>query len=140
MAKIGLTSGFTLVPEGTHIFKIVDVVYKEDFGRLEVVMETEDGLKHTERYSLLKADGSVNTRAYNAFSFFAKTAMQDFGLREIDHTDLIGHYIECDVTHDVVENRNKPGETVTFARLGDKRQSDGWGGNGGKLDLKSLLG
>ena len=33
MAKIGLTEGFTLIPEGTHVFQITDVKYKEDFGR-----------------------------------------------------------------------------------------------------------
>lgn len=31
MAKIGLTEGFTLIPEGTHVFKITEVNYKEDF-------------------------------------------------------------------------------------------------------------
>ena len=36
MAKIGLTEGFTLIPEGTHIFQITDVKYKEDFGKLEI--------------------------------------------------------------------------------------------------------
>lgn len=33
MAKIGLTEGFTLIPEGTHVFQITDVKYKEDFGK-----------------------------------------------------------------------------------------------------------
>ena len=28
MAKIGLTEGFTLIPEGTHVFQITDVKYK----------------------------------------------------------------------------------------------------------------
>lgn len=40
MAKIGLTEGFTLIPEGTHVFKITEVNYKEDFGKMEVVMQT----------------------------------------------------------------------------------------------------
>ena len=33
MAKIGLSEGFTLIPEGTHVFKITAVNYKEAFGR-----------------------------------------------------------------------------------------------------------
>lgn len=126
MAKIGLTSGFTLVPEGTHIFKITGVNYKEAFGKLEISMQTKDGTKHIERFSLLKSDGSPNEGALNAFSYFAKTALQNFDLEEIDHEDLVGHFIECVVEHDVQPNKNKPDQTITFARLADKRPSDGW--------------
>ena len=118
MAKIGLTEGFTLIPEGTHVFQITDVKYKEDFGN-----------KHIERFSLLKSDGSPNEGAYNAFSYFAKTALDNFDLTEIDHTDLIGHFIECDVEHDIQENKKKPGQNITFVRLADKRPSEGWGGS-----------
>lgn len=32
MAKIGLSEGFTLIPKGTHVFKIVEVKYKEDLS------------------------------------------------------------------------------------------------------------
>ena len=113
MAKIGLTEGFTLIPEGTHVFQITDVKYKEDFGKLEVYMQTQTGSKHIERFSLLKSDGSPNEGAYNAFSYFAKTALGNFDLTEIDHTDLIG-----------------PGQSITFVRLADKRPSAGWGGSG----------
>lgn len=127
MAKIGLTEGFTLIPEGTHVFKITDVKYKEDFGKLEVTMQTQGGTKHIERFGLLKSDGSPNEGAYNAFSYFAKTALQNFELNEIDHTDLIGHFIECDVEHEVQPNKNNPAKTVTFVHLTEKRRSDGWG-------------
>ena len=149
MARIGLTEGFSLIPEGTHIFCITAVNYKEAFGKMEVTMQTQGGSKHTERFSLLKSDGSPNEGALNAFSFFAKTAMNDFSLTEIDHEDLVGCYIECDVEHDVQENKNKPGKTVTFARLADKRPSGGWDIEMPKpaskttkpaMDLASLLG
>ena len=130
MAKIGLSEGFTLIPKGTHVFKIVEVKYKEDFGKMEIVMQLASGQKHTERFSLLKSDGSPNEGAYNAFSYFAKTALGNFDLTEIDHTDLIGHFIECDVEHDVQENKKKPGQSITFVRLADKRPSEGWGGSG----------
>ena len=126
MAKIGLTEGFSLIPEGTHTFKITAVKYKEEFGKLEVTMQTQGGSKHIERFSLLKADGSPNEGAYNAFSYFAKTALGDFELTEIDHEDLVGCFIECDIEHEVQDNKNKPGKTVTFVRLADKRPSEGW--------------
>lgn len=128
MAKIGLSEGFSLIPEGTHVFKITAVNYKEDFGKMEVVMQTQGGLKHTERFSLLKSDGQPNEGALNAFSYFAKTALNDFSLTEIDHEDLLGHFIECDVEHDKQPSNKDPNKTVTFARLADKRVSDGWEG------------
>lgn len=62
--------------------------------------------------------------------YFAKTALDNFDLTEIDHTDLIGHFIECDVEHDVQENKKKPGQSIAFVRLADKRPSEGWGGSG----------
>lgn len=31
MAKIGLSEGFTLIPKGTHVFKIVEVKYNGVF-------------------------------------------------------------------------------------------------------------
>lgn len=128
MAKIGLTEGFTLIPEGTHTFLIAAVSYKAEFGKMEVTMQTQGGSKHIERFSLLKNDGSPNEGALNAFSYFAKTALNDFSLSEIDHEDLVGHFIECDIEHESQPNKNNPEKTVTFARLADKRPSDGWSG------------
>ena len=81
MAKIGLTEGFTLIPEGTHVFKITEVNYKEDFGKMEVVMQTAKGQKHIERFSLLNKDGEPNQGGLNAFSYFAKTALDDFTVK-----------------------------------------------------------
>jgi len=126
MAKIGLTEGFSLIPEGTHVFQITAVNYKEAFGKMEVTMQTQGGSKHTERFSLLKANGEPNEGALNAFSYFAKAALNDFTLTEIDHEDLLGCFIECDIEHDVQPNKNKPDTTITFARLADKRPSEGW--------------
>lgn len=126
MAKIILTKGFSLIPEGTHIFKITEVIYKEDFGKLEVKMETATGQTHTERFNLIKSDGSINEGAINAFSYFAKTAMNDYTLSDIDHQDLIGHFLECTVEHDVLPSNKDPNKTVTFVRLADKSPSDGF--------------
>ena len=126
MAKIGLSEGFSVIPEGTYVFKITKVNYKEDFGKMEVHMETQDGQKHIERFSLLDAKGNPNDRAMKAFSYFARAALGDTSLMEIDHEDLLGHFIECDVEYDIQPNKNNPDKTVTFVRLTDKRASDGW--------------
>lgn len=126
MAKIALSSGYSLVPEGTHVFKITDVKYKEAFGKMEIYMETANGTKHIERFSLLNKDGTTNDGAMSAFSYLAKTALGDFDLTEIDHKDLIGHYFECEVTHDEIESNKTPGKMLKFVRLGDKTPSDGF--------------
>ena len=118
MAKIGLTEGFTLIPEGTHVFKITEVNYKEDFGKMEVVMQTAKGQKHIERFSLLNKDGEPNQGGLNAFSYFAKTALDDFTVKDIDDQELVGHFIRCEVEHEEVESNKTPGKMLKFARSG----------------------
>ena len=85
MAKIKLTDGgFTLIPEGVTTFKIVGATYEEDFGKLEVELQTKNGQKHVERFSLVTDDGEVNEGATKAFSYFAKTALNNYNIDEID--------------------------------------------------------
>ena len=126
MAKIGLTDGFTLIPKGVHVFQITTVNYKEDFGKMEVTMQLASGQKHTERFSLLNKDGEPNQGGLNAFSYFAKTALNDYTLSEIDHEDLVGHFIRCEVDHEEVESNRTPGKMLNFVRLGDKEPADGF--------------
>jgi hypothetical protein len=121
MAKIRLLEGgFTLIPEGTTTFKIVGVEYKEDFGKMSVEMQTKSGLKHTERFSLLKNNGEVNEGALKAFSYFAKTALNNYQLDEIDESDIVGCYITATVKHEEY-SYEKDGETKSgkSARLND---------------------
>ena len=120
MAKIKLAEGFTLIPEGTHVFKVVATEYKSDFDKVSVTLETANGLRHTETYNL-STDGGIK-----AFSYFAKCALNDFTASEIDPSELIGHYIEADVTHDEVPKRDDPSKTSTFARLNNKRSAVGF--------------
>ena len=35
MARIPMTSGFVIIPEGEYVFRIYDATYDEDFGRIE---------------------------------------------------------------------------------------------------------
>jgi hypothetical protein len=48
MATITMRSGFTLVPEGTHIFRIYKVDYNEEFGRLIAHMVNAQGITYQE--------------------------------------------------------------------------------------------
>ena len=126
MARIPMTSGFTLIPEGTYVFRIYDVKYDETFGKLSVMMVNAQGMKHTENFSLMDNNGEPNEKALNAFSYFAKTALNDFTVTDIDHTDIIDHYIRAEVVHTKMPSRKDPNKTVTFANLGDKSPADGF--------------
>ena len=126
MARIPMTSGFVLIPEGEYVFRIYDATYDEDFGRIEVKLVNAQGLTQTERFSIKDKNDEFNEKALNAFSYFAKTAMNDYSMEDIDPTDLINHYIRAEVVHTSMPNRNDPTKTVTFANLGDKSPADGF--------------
>lgn len=131
MAKIKLSEGgFTLIPEGVTVFKVVDVKYDEDFGKMEVFLQTKSGQKHTETFTLKKKDtGEINEGALKAFSYFAKTALNDYSLDEIDETDLVGCYIQATVKHEEFEytRGEKKGQTGKNARLNDYAVAVGFG-------------
>ena len=40
--------------------------------------------------------------------------------------------------HDVQENKKKPGQSITFVRLADKRPSEGWGGAGNTVTTPAV--
>lgn len=99
MATIPMTSGFKIVPEGTHVFRIYNVEYDPAFGKLVMFLVTAQGITHREYFNFLNGDGSSNDKAYSMFSIIAKTALDNHDLEEIDHTDIINHYFKADVTH-----------------------------------------
>lgn len=153
MALIKLSGGFTPIPEGTYVFKITEVVYKEAFGKLEVTLQTAKGKRHVERYQFTKGNGEVNDGALAAFSYMAKCALDDPDAEEIDPGDLVGCYIRATVEHDVQPSKKKEGETVTWVKLVDKEPADGFEEDEApakkvsapatekkKYDLSSLLG
>mgnify|MGYP006873263752 CR=1 FL=1 len=119
MARIPMTNGFMVIPEGEYVFRIYDAKYDEEFGRITVKMVTAKGMTHTERFSIKTADG-FNEGALNAFSYFARTATQDYESDDIDPEQLINRYIKAVVEHNIVPSNKEEGKTVTFARLGDK--------------------
>lgn len=145
MSKIILRNSFTVCPEGRYTFKITKVDYDVDFGKIAVHMVNEKGDTHVEKFSLLLNSGEPNNKAYAAFAFFAKTALNNDTLEEIDHNDLVGHYIGGEITHTVSPNRNDPTKTVTFANLTEKWVAEPFDTatsqpvQTGEVDLSSLL-
>lgn len=126
MAIIPMTSGFTLCPEGEHIFRIYKVDYDEEFGKLVVHLVNAQGVTHSERFTLMGGNGQINEGACNAFSFFAKTALNDFSLEAVDPQMLVDHYIKAEVTHTKLPSNKDPNKTITFANLGDKWTAEGF--------------
>ena len=128
MATIQMTgNNFTVCPEGRHIFRIYKVDFNPEFGKVVIYMVNAQGITHRENFNLMRADGSMNDSVCNAFSFFARTALNDFSREEIDHTELVNHYIGAEVIHKVQPNKNDPTKTVTFANLyGDKWVAHGF--------------
>lgn len=118
MAKVGLVdTGFSIIPEGRYVFKIIACEYKEKFQKIEVTMKTAKGQTIKESY-MLSNDGGRK-----AFSYMAKVALHDYDITEIDHTDLVGKYISAQVEHTTLPHRDDPNKTVTFANLRDKQEA-----------------
>ena len=137
MSMISLTSGFQVVPEGTHVFLITGVNYDAQFGKMSIKLATKDGIKHEERYFLLDNNSQPNDKAMNAFSYFAKVATQNYENRDIDTDELVGCYIGATVTHNVQPNKNNPEKTVTFARLSDYFEANGFEGDDSETQTPS---
>ena len=144
MARITMTGGFQIMPEGMQVLKITKAEYDEDFGKAIFTLENAKGQTCQERFSLLNQDGTPNEKALGAFSFFAKTAMNDFDMEDVDPVELVGHYIKAEVIHNKVESKKEPGKMMVFVNLGDKSPADGFEGapaapKTSGLDLSALL-
>lgn len=127
MSKIKLVeTGWTMIPEGTYIFKVNKVTYDEDFGDMKIELITKNGLKHTERFGLQTATGEVNEGAMKAFSYTARVLLNNPDLDTIDEQDLVGCYMKATVTHKTSTTvSNKTGKPFVNVVLDDKQST--WG-------------
>jgi hypothetical protein len=140
-----MTGGFQIMPEGEQVLKITTAEYDEDFGKAIFTLVNAKGQTAQERFSLLNQDGSPNEKAMGAFSFFAKTALNDFDIEDVDPVELVGHYIKAQVIHSQVPSRKDPAKMMTFVNLGSKSPADGFEGapaapKATGIDLSALLG
>ena len=128
LSPVNNEGGFRPIEEGLHVFKVLDVEYDKDFGEITLEMQIKDGRRHWEKFRLLNSNGEPNQGALNAFSYMARTLLDDFQVTQIDHTKLVGKYIKCEVTHNKVPSTKVPGEFVTFVNLGKKDVAKGFEG------------
>lgn len=121
MAKIKLVNtGWSMIPEGDYVFKVTAASYDEDFGKVELDLATKEGLTHKERFTLINKMGDLNEGALKAFSFFAKTALNNFKVEEIEVSDLVGCYVSATVEHVESETvSEKTGKPFVNVRLQD---------------------
>ena len=134
MAKMKLSEAtFKLIPEGITTFKVMEVDDSkyEDFGKLEVKLQTAKGETHVERFTLVKANGDVNEGALKAWSYFARTCLNNFQADEIDTQDIVGCYITATVKHETYTRTtgDKAGTEATTVRLNDYTTASGFGGS-----------
>lgn len=147
MARITMTAGFQPISEGVHVLKITKAEHDVDFGKVIFTLENAKGQSCQERFSLLNQDNTPNEKTLGAFSFFAKTAMNNFDLVDVDPVELVGHYIRAEIIHNKVPSTKDPSKMMTFVNLGDKSPADGFDGvtteaapKPAGLDLNALLG
>lgn len=143
MAKMKLSEGgFSLIAEGTHTFKVtkVDDSKYEDFGKLEVTLQTASGATHIERFGLQTKAGEVNEGALKAWSYFARTCLNNYDADEIDTQDIVGCYITATVKHEEFESRNEPGKMLKSARLNDYTVAVGFGSGKSETTTKDESG
>lgn len=139
MAKMKLSeSTFALIPEGITTFKVMEVDDSkyEDFGKVEVKLQTAKGETHVERFSFLKANGEMNEGALKAWSYFARTCLNNYSIDEIDTQDIVGCYITATVKHETYTRTkgDKAGTEGTTVRLNDYTTASGFGGNMAKSE------
>ena len=132
MAKMKLSeSTFTLIPEGTTTFKVMEVddTKYEDFGKIAVKLQTAKGETHTENFTLIKPNGDINEGALKAWSYFARTCLNNFRADEIDTQDIVGCFITATVKHETYTRTKgeKAGTEGTSVRLNDYTPSSGFG-------------
>ena len=133
MAKMKLSeSTFSLIPEGTTIFKVMEVDDSkyDDFGKISVKLQTAKGETHTENFTLVKANGDLNEGALKAWSYFARVCLNNFQADEIDTQDIVGCYIQATVKHEkyIRTKGDKAGTEATSVRLNDYSTASGFAG------------
>lgn len=132
MAKMKLSeSSFKIIPEGITVFKVVEVDDSkyEDFGKLSVKLQTAKGETHTENFTIVKATGELNEGALKAWSYFARTCLNNYQADEIDTQDIVGCYIKATVKHEkyIRTQGDHKGEEATAVRLNDYATATGFG-------------
>ena len=121
MAKMKLSedTGFILIPEGVHVFKVMEVDDSkyEDFGKVVVKLQTVDGKTISKTFSFYKKKGELNEGTLKAWSYFARTCLNNFSADEIDTQDIVGCYVKTTIKHTEFESNKEAGKMLKGAEI-----------------------
>ena len=92
---------------GKYQFKIVDIKYDADFGRVETKLETESGRLVYYTYYLKDNDGNPNDYQLQGFARMAKTALNDKNAKQIDPNVLAGKSFKAELLYKESPNTGK---------------------------------
>lgn len=100
--------GFEPVSVGEHIFRVDEIKYDADFGKVDAVHVTADGKKVFEHWRFEKNDGTPNEGAIKSFGFFAHICLDDFSITDVDPDNLVGCYFIGEVEHEEYNGKIYP--------------------------------
>lgn len=139
MGFIALTD-YQPLEEGVHNFKIVAVDFKEDFMKLSITLRTKYGAETYVNFNFLGNDGKPNEVANRIFSFFARTALHDKDVKQVDPETLVGRYVQATASKRTYTN--KDGEEKTAFDIKNFKEINGFDDEiaSSGVDLASLIG
>ena len=124
MAKINLaeSNGAFINQPGKNVLLVVTKSkYDQEYGKVEMTLENENGEIVSNNFGLIDNDGSINEGALKAFSYFSRVAVGDWGRDDIEDEELIGCFIRADIEMVEGKKEGREGKKMEFARSEERR-------------------
>ena len=101
MAFIKFGGERKMIPEGETVFKITNALYEDETKKLEIHLQTKEGLIQKEWFDL-------NSKGqFGRMMMFAENCGFDTKTDGIDHEDFIGCFIGANVYHEEWNGKTK---------------------------------
>lgn len=125
MAKIKLSArkDWEPIPEGRHVFQVVDIKVNPKTNVIEMQAQIEDGRRTKEFFRIGKGK-AFNEVALDIFSSVSRAVLGD--VEEVDPEELEGGFFEAEAVHDVQPHRDDPKRKVTWVNLKYYSPAEGW--------------
>lgn len=120
MAKINLaeSNGAFISQPGKNVLLVVTKSkYDQEYGKVEMTLENENGEIVSNNFGLIDNDGSINDGALKAFSYFSRVAVGDWGRDDIEDEELIGCFVRADIEMVKGKKEDKNGNIMEFANI-----------------------
>lgn len=120
MAKINLaeSNGTFISQPGKNVLLVVTKSkYDQEYGKVEMTLENENGEIVSNNFGLIDNDGSINEGALKAFSYFSRVAVGDWGRDDIEDEELIGCFVRADIEMVEGKKEGREGKKMEFANI-----------------------